>query len=76
MISLDTGCGSQDFHLSALRAVFDSSVRRNPDKQNRSDRFQLPAGAFGKRCKEVNITHMLSIAVPSLKHLPYISNYL
>ena len=33
MISLDTGCGSQDFHLSALRAVFESNVRRNPDKQ-------------------------------------------
>ena len=33
MISLDTGCGLQDFHLPALRAVSGSNVRRNPDKQ-------------------------------------------
>ena len=42
MVALDAGYGSLDFHLPALRAVSGSSVRRNPDKQNRSESFPTP----------------------------------
>lgn len=49
MVALDAGYGLQDFYLSALRAVSGSSVRRNPDKQKRSESFPTPYGSFRKK---------------------------